>query len=353
MIKKSSYLSLLLMFLLLAETSSRALSEGQTQREDIGVQLRAELVVVPVQVVNKKTGRPAEVELRKEDFVVFEDGVPQQVSFFGREDFPLSVLLLIETFSRPEVWHYHEISQGVQRILERLGPEDEIGLMQFNGEPRLLQEFTKEKNRIHQKFQQLEEEEDPTKPELYIGSLLYTAIFEAVRYMVEATEPKRRRALVVFTYNVGESLPPRPFRGEPEVARKRRLEREELERKLLDALYKSDIVVCGVLIGDPKMRFLWGLIVRNEAKVDKLVEITGGHMTRATPGKPVRADQLVHLIEVLQAQYVLGYAPTNRAQEGKFHRIKVELSPTAKKKYKDVELRHRQGYIRSDSKTTR
>ena len=195
MIKKSSYLSLLLMFLLLAETSSRALSEGQTQREDIGVQLRAELVVVPVQVVNKKTGRPAEVELRKEDFVVFEDGVPQQVSFFGREDFPLSVLLLIETFSRPEVWHYHEISQGVQRILERLGPEDEIGLMQFNGEPRLLQEFTKEKNRIYQKFQQLEEEEDPTKPELYIGSLLYTAIFEAVRYMVEATEPKRRRAL--------------------------------------------------------------------------------------------------------------------------------------------------------------
>ncbi|MCS6806524.1 MAG: hypothetical protein NZ823_15460, partial [Blastocatellia bacterium] len=128
MIGKRSRLTLLLMPLLLGEASLRALAEGQAQREDPAVQLRAELVLVPVQVMNKKTSRPAEVELGKEDFVVFEDGVPQRVSFFGREDLPLSVLLLIETYSRPEIWHYQEIFQGVQRILERLRPEDEIAL---------------------------------------------------------------------------------------------------------------------------------------------------------------------------------------------------------------------------------
>ncbi|MDW8168775.1 MAG: hypothetical protein RML74_09915 [Acidobacteriota bacterium] len=220
-----------------------------------------------------------------------------------------------------------------------------LALMQFNGEPRLLQGFTSEKDRLLQTLQQLEEQEDPVKPELYVGSLLYTASLEAVRYMLEATEPKRRRAIIAFTYNVGESLVPRPFRGEPEVARKRHLEREELERKLLDRLCKSNIVVCGVLIGNPKLRFLWGIIVRNEAKVDKLVEITGGRMISAKPGKPVLADQLVQLMGVLQAQYVLGYEPTNMAQERKFRKIKVELSPTAKKKYKNLELRHRPGYI--------
>lgn len=352
MIRKSPYLSLLLMLLLPGNASSRALIEGQAQREDAAVQLRAELVLVPVQVLDKKTGRPAKVELGKDEFVVFEDGVRQQVSFFGREDLPLSVLLLVETFHSPEAWHYHEISQGVQRILERLRAEDEIALMQFNGEPRLLQEFTREKSRILQGLQQLEEEEDPTKSgfELYIGSLLYTASFEAVRYMLEATEPKRRRAIIVFTYNIGEALPPPPFTGEPEVARKRRLEREELERRLLDALYKSDIVVCGVIIGYSRLRFLWGLMVCKEAKVDKLVEITGGRMISAKPGKPVRADQLVQLIDVLQAQYVLGYIPTHAARDGRVRRIKVALSSSAEKKYKGVQLRHRTGYIVSDLK---
>jgi VWFA-related protein len=359
-IKKRPFLGLLLV--LSVEVSSSALVEirayhvdkhsspvivqGQTQKEGAAVQLRAELVLVPVQVLNKKTGRPAEGEFGKEDFLVFEDGVPQHISFFGRDDLPLSVLLLIETYHWSEIWHYREIFQGVQKVLERLGPEDEVALMTFNGEPRLVQEFTRDRDQLYQRLLRLEAQGAFLKnPGYYIGSLLYTAILEAARYMLESTGPKRRRALIVFTYNVGESLPPRPFRGEPDVFEKRRMERWKLEMELLDVLYGSDIVVCGVIIGDPRLRFLWGLMVRNEAKVDKLVEITGGRMITAKPERPVRADQLVRLIDLLRAQYVLGYVPTAVVGDGRVRTIKVELSASAKKKYKDVRLRHRRGYI--------
>jgi len=330
--------------LLLLATPSIGQSEELAQKEEPAVQLRAELVLVPVQVLDRK-GRPVG-GLLKEDFVLFEDGVPQQISFFGHDEIPLSVLLLIETFHRPEIWHFEEISKAAHAILSRLGPEDQVALMKFDGQPSLIQEFTGDKSVVLQRLEQLvegplENEEDG----LYVGSLLYTATTEAARYVLEATERKRRRAIIVFTYNIGEALPPRPFTGDPEVASKRRMEREELERRLLQLLYRSDIVVCGVIIGYARMRFLWGLMVRNEAKVDKLVKVTGGWMITAKPQRPVKVDQIAQLIDNLRAQYVLGYVPANAARDGKFRKIKIELSPAAKKKYKDVQLRYRQGYI--------
>lgn len=52
----------------------------------------SELVLLDVQVINNKT-KTATGQLEAHDFELFEDGAPQKISFFGRDQLPLSVVL--------------------------------------------------------------------------------------------------------------------------------------------------------------------------------------------------------------------------------------------------------------------
>ncbi|MDW8257041.1 MAG: hypothetical protein RML85_08480, partial [Acidobacteriota bacterium] len=71
-------------------------NENAAQREELEVRLTADLVLVPVEVTVKKTGLPV-TGLKKEDFILFEDDKPQRIVFFGQDDIPLSLLLLVES----------------------------------------------------------------------------------------------------------------------------------------------------------------------------------------------------------------------------------------------------------------
>jgi hypothetical protein len=53
----------------------------------------SELVLLDVNVIHSKTNTSAG-EMQVRDFELSEDGVPQKILFFGRDQLPLSVMLL-------------------------------------------------------------------------------------------------------------------------------------------------------------------------------------------------------------------------------------------------------------------
>jgi Ca-activated chloride channel family protein len=291
-------------------------------QERTTLQLRSDLVLVPVEVTNKKSGLPVG-GLKKEDFVLFEDGVPQKITFLDRDNLPLSILLLVE------LNHIKDAARSVRVALQRLKPEDEVALMIFNGEPRLIQGFTRDKDLVIRSLEEVEDHGAPAKH-------LHLAVYEAANYMLEATDRMRRRVLIVITYNIAEP-------GSRE-------EIKESERRVLERLYTTDIVVSGIIVGyrGPRLFHLHPMV--KFARIDKFVNATGGRMGSAMPGKPVKVNKVVELIDCLRAQYILGYVPATAVRDGKFRKIKVELSSSAKKKYKDVQLRYRQGYIAAAGK---
>jgi|GEM_PF-959905 VWFA-related protein len=318
--------------------------------QEAPVHLKADLVLVPVAVTAKKTGLPV-AGLRKEDFVLFDEGVPQKIVFLGQDDLPLSLLLLVEAR------FFENVARAARVILDRLKPEDEVAMMIFHGSPCLVQKFTTRKEAILDILEELASKErswelyqsEKCWGEYYGGfnhySLLWTSIYEAVTYTLHASERGRRRALLVFTFNLGE--------GDPEMSEQRR---RELRQKVLERLYASDIVVSGVVTSRFYVRFIWGVMGRPLFKgfgMDELVEITGGRMGAAKPGELPKVDAVARLIEDLRGRYVLGYEPTDITGGERLRRIKVELSPQAKKKYKGVELRYRQGYIRAGHSSAR
>src|SRR6266513_1937591 len=61
------------------------------------LKIDTDLVTVPVIATN--TGGLYVTDLRKEDFTIAEDGVPQEIAFFGKVAAPFHVVLMLDTSS--------------------------------------------------------------------------------------------------------------------------------------------------------------------------------------------------------------------------------------------------------------
>ena len=64
------------------------------------IRVAVEMVSLPV-VVTTKDGRRV-TDMNKEDFQVYEDGVPQEIAGFSATDEPISVVLAIDTSGSTE-----------------------------------------------------------------------------------------------------------------------------------------------------------------------------------------------------------------------------------------------------------
>src|SRR5436190_10239943 len=105
----------------------------------------SELVLLDVQVTHKKTNTAAPA-VERSQLRVWEDGKPQEVSFLSRDQLPLSVVLLFDLTDsvRPVL---KELAKGARTALAHFKPEDEIAVMDYASTARLLDGFTKDRER--------------------------------------------------------------------------------------------------------------------------------------------------------------------------------------------------------------
>src|SRR5260221_3875657 len=97
-------------------------------------------VILDAQVLNKKT-RQAVTELKPADFQVYEDNVPQRLTVFSRDKFPLSVVILFDLTDsvRPVL---KSLAEGALEALQHLKQEDEVTVMVYAASTQVLQEAT-------------------------------------------------------------------------------------------------------------------------------------------------------------------------------------------------------------------
>ena len=80
--------------------------------------------------------------LQREDFVVYEDGVPQDITYFNTgESEPVSLGLIVDTSGsmRNKI---DRARQALRRFVDAIHPRDEVFIEEFNVQPVLLQDFT-------------------------------------------------------------------------------------------------------------------------------------------------------------------------------------------------------------------
>ena len=302
----------------------------------------SQLVLLDVQVLQAKT-KTSTGALASKDFEVYEDGVRQDVSVFGRERFPLSVVLLFDL--SPSVRGVlRRLADGAQIALQHLRPEDEVAVMVYSASAQLVDGFTTDRQRTVAAIGRAAAMKSGE------AAFFNEAVFQATRQLDHSQAPNSRRVILWLTDNFpdapsgfmrghfGKSLNGNPPHSEAEAIR---------------ALHESGTVVTALLLKDP-LAMTWAeALYAAEApyrlkfpagNAHQYAEITGG-VSPGLRGKNVE-ERLTEAIDGLRSRYTVGYSPKSAQPAGTFCRIHVALAPGAPIQPQDWKVLVRQGYYR-------
>ena len=123
------------------KTQTRERVVAKTAAEVIKVDV--DLVTIDALVLKKDTARIVG-GLKKDDFLILEDGARQQISHFSQDSLPLSVLLLIDRGGCLDPFSA-EVHRAANEALSRLKPTDEVAVMNYHNSVELLQPFTRDR----------------------------------------------------------------------------------------------------------------------------------------------------------------------------------------------------------------
>ena len=97
--------------------------------KDEVIKVDTKLVEVPV-VITDKTGRPI-LNLKRNNFAVYEDGKPQEILEFGATTAPFEVALLLDTSGSTRA-DLQLIQRSAQNFIASLRPGDRVAIIAFN-----------------------------------------------------------------------------------------------------------------------------------------------------------------------------------------------------------------------------
>src|SRR6476469_520792 len=112
-------------------------------KEDTSDTLKVEtnLVTIPVSVYDRNgLYIPG---LRQQEFKIFEDGVEQEIAYFGTQDKPFTVALLLDT-SPSTQYKIDEIHRAAASFVDHLGPQDSVMVIEFNSSVKIQTEPTQD-----------------------------------------------------------------------------------------------------------------------------------------------------------------------------------------------------------------
>lgn len=127
--------------------------------------------------------------LRKDDFILYEDGKPQAVSQFESERVPVSLGIALDTSGSMLGEKIAAARAALNRFLfDLLGPQDEVFLYRFDTRPELVEAWTTDRSAVSRALGAVQPRG---------GTAMYDTIAEAVPMAQSGT--RRKKALVVIS----------------------------------------------------------------------------------------------------------------------------------------------------------
>lgn len=164
------------------------LPSRKPKEEDEVITVETNLVTTPVSVMDRN-GRfiPG---LTKKDFKIFENGVPQTITYFQSEEQPFTVVLMID-ISPSTKYQIDEIHFAALTFVNQLRPADKVMVVAFDQRTRILCEPTSDRKTLYSAIY---------KANFGSGTSLYEAV-DAVANL-ELVNTPGRKAVVLFTDGV-------------------------------------------------------------------------------------------------------------------------------------------------------
>ena len=331
---------------------------AQLAAADNGVVFRSDvsLVRVDAQVVDRDNR--AITGLRAEDFVLREEGRPQPIRNFAREDMPVDVVLLLDVSAsmRP---HVERIASAAHQALRVLGDKDRVAIMVFDRATRLRLPFRNSRQDVEREFESL------LRQETFNGGTDITrALIDAANYVGRQGRRDARRAIVILTDD--------------------QTERDRDEARVSRALENADAVL-SALIAPDAMQYrsrspgmgggrrsggswpggssggpLGGIILGRRGgpyggrypgpgmSVPRTQSAGTAEIARQSGGDSMPVDDASALETTLariRQRYALHFNLPEGVTPGQERRIEVELADAARRRYPDADVRFRRVYL--------
>jgi len=313
-------------FLLLCTAFGLALGAAPSSRPQEPSQQQGPVIRTQVNLVNlfvtvRDKSKRIVTDLKQDDFKIQEDNQPQQIAFFSKEvTLPITLALLLDT-SGSEQYMLPGIQDAGSRFIDRvLRKGDETLVMSFDSDVDLLSAFTDDRGQIDRAIRKarinvpsggsIGNNPGPIGSRQVTGTALYDAIYLACNEKLNTEAGRKAIVIVTDAQDEGSKV---------------RLE------EAIEAAQRTDTVVHILLVADSHFGGGNGGVAR------KLSDETGGRTIVVNSEKHL-AEAFDQISEELRSQYTLGYYPSNAARDGKFRKIKVDMSNH------DLKVLARKGY---------
>ncbi len=290
------------------------------------------IISVDVQVVNllatvrDKKGVLID-SLTKNDFELYEDGVPQDVKYFSRQsDLSLTVGLLVDTSVSQQRLIQIQRQAGFKFFDKIIRKDKDLAfLMSFDVDVELLQDLTASTSLLSEGLQLLEVQGAargvtpgpvPTSGRP-VGTAMYDSVFLAADEMLKPQVGRKALVLISDGNDYGSRID---------------------AKEAIDAALKADVIIFSVRYFDREFYFRAGAAGGGgSGALRKLARETGGDVFEV--GRKQSLDSILDEINrTIRNQYSLGYTPKRDLSVEGFRKIELRV------KRKGYKVQARKGY---------
>jgi VWFA-related protein len=230
------------------------------------------------------------LSLTRDDLMVIEDGVPQQIDTFHEAVLPVTFMLALDSSGSMKKSARHA-QEAAREFIAAIRPEDQIGMILFSTKSNVIHTSTERRDLSLKAI------------DGYVadgGTALYDALYDSLEQVSTA---KGRRAVVVVTD------------GRDENAKSNGPGSLRTWEDVLGLLTQSEAAVYAVGIGSRVDRErLWELAQRS-----------GGAAYFPTDVTALAADYH-KILDELRRRYVVGYESTNRVRNGEWRKVEIQVA---------------------------
>ena len=243
--------------------------------------------------------------LNKNDFTVYEDGQPQVITRFSKEDVPVSIGILIDNSGSMRDKR-QAVNTAALDLVKASNPEDEVFVVNFSDEAIIDTDLTSDISKMQEGLQQIDSRG---------GTALYDAVVASADYLAKKGRREKKVLLVVTD-------------GEDNASTDTL---EQAVRRVQDDNGPM-IYTIGILGGEHEKRA--------KRALESLATNTGG--VAFFPKDLGEVDQIARAVaRDIRSQYSIYYRPSRPQEQGGFREVKVDAHAPG---YGRLQVRTRSGY---------
>jgi Ca-activated chloride channel homolog len=252
-------------------------------------------------------------DLDQDDFLVFEEGRLQRIENFYTGQVPVKAVLLVDVSGSSQIT-LTDIRRAAWEFVQRLDPEDEIAVVTFNHQTRLLLDFSKDRSKVRLALDSMY-----ARGYTVLNDALYVIFDDLLR------ELRGKTAVIMLTDGI-DTASMVSWEAASELALR--------TDTMVYVVSQSDEYRAQAIGIRQQLRSMSRIIPKQlqddyiaerKQAMARLANLSGGRLLNSTDFHSL-TDVYQQIADEIKNQYYLSYIPTDQTRDGSWRSIDVKLS---------------------------